>query len=383
MLGNRIQRTLGLGASPRTITTFIKAALFDMDMAMSVYFDVVTDRRDLVVDEVGSTFARLADGDFLAELSLPEGYERLVTDFSSMRARMVDTLSQVASASDSIRTGSSEINAAALDLSRRTEQQAASLEETNAAMRDVTEGVTATARDAANVARAVVGARTDAAEGGRVAGEAVAAMKRIEHSSEQINQIISVIDGIAFQTNLLALNAGVEAARAGDAGKGFAVVASEVRALAQRSADAAHDVKRLIEESSREVATGAELVGRTGEALERIVAGVREVSTLIERISVSVEAQASGLGEVSAAIVGMDAVTQQNAAMVEQSSAASSSLATEANRLAELVGGFRLRKGGAVAAVSAPGRAGRPVKLAASGGGRAVVTQETDDWSSF
>ncbi|MBU3078255.1 globin-coupled sensor protein [Sphingomonas quercus] len=390
MLGAPLAR-LGVGRpSPRVIGTFIKTALLDMEIALSNYFEAEQAGRQAVLEKIGAALDRLANGDFTAVLDdLPPGYERLVADFESARQRIADTLAEVSATAASINTGSAEINAAATDLSHRTEQQAASLEETAAAMKEVTDGVSATARDAANVARTVHTARADAAEGGRVAAEAVTAMAGIEQASHQINQIISVIDGIAFQTNLLALNAGVEAARAGDAGKGFAVGASEVRALAQRSADAARDVKQLIEDSSRQVEAGAMLVGETGKALERIVAGVGEVSTLVERISSSADAQASSLHQVNTAVAEMDGMTQQNAAMVEQSTASSASLAGEANRLATLVGGFRFSadsgQAGPVRAAPAPApapRAPRPPRLAASGG-RIAVADAGEDWSSF
>src|SRR3546814_791917 len=187
-------------------------------------------------------------------------------------------------------------------------------------------------------------AHREAADGGQTVARAVAAMDQIEKSAQEIAQIINVIDGIAFQTNLLALNAGVEAARAGDAGKGFAVVANEVRALAQRSADAARDIKQLITTSSEQVESGVHLVGQTGQMLDRIVAKVDEVRGLITEISASTEAQASNLQQVNGAIGDMDSRTQQNAAMVEQSTAAARSLASEASQLLKLVSRFKDRK---------------------------------------
>ncbi|MEO8113579.1 MAG: methyl-accepting chemotaxis protein, partial [Phenylobacterium sp.] len=190
--------------------------------------------------------------------------------------------------------------------------------------------------------------RSDADKGGEVVQQAVAAMGQIEKSSTQISQIIGVIDEIAFQTNLLALNAGVEAARAGDAGRGFAVVASEVRALAQRSADAAKEIKTLISTSSQQVGAGVQLVGETGEALQRIVGQVAEISTLVADIAVSAKEQSTALAEVNTSMNQMDQVTQQNAAMVEQSTAASHSLAEDAKALVGLVGKFRFADDGNV-----------------------------------
>ena len=236
--------------------------------------------------------------------------------------------------------GVSLIGAAADDLSKRTEQQAASLEETAAALDQITATVRRTAEGAQQASRAVSVARTDAERSGVVVKEAVSAMARIESSARQISQIIGVIDEIAFQTNLLALNAGVEAARAGDAGRGFAVVASEVRALAQRSADAAKEIKSLISASSQEVETGVKLVGDTGDSLSGIVAKVLEISDLVGEIAASAQEQAGGLNEVNAAVNQMDTVTQQNAAMVEESTAASHSLAVETAELTRLVSQF-------------------------------------------
>ena len=280
-----------------------------------------------------------------------------------------------------------EITGAADDLSRRTEQQAASLEETAAALDQITATVKKTSEGAVEATTAVASARTDADRGGEVVREAVSAMSRIESSADQIGQIIGVIDEIAFQTNLLALNAGVEAARAGDAGRGFAVVASEVRALAQRSAGAAKEIKALISASSREVGAGVALVGRTGEALDRIVGQVARVEELVREIAASAREQATGLNEVNAAVNQMDQVTQQNAAMVEQSTAASHALASECDALNQLVCGFRL---GADVAAEAPARnapAPRKIKRGPAAAPRSNLAYAqqpaTDGWEEF
>ncbi|MDE1906832.1 MAG: methyl-accepting chemotaxis protein, partial [Rhodospirillales bacterium] len=240
------------------------------------------------------------------------------------------------------RSGTGEIAAAADDLSRRTEQQAASLEETAAALDEITATVRRTAEGASHAHEVVTSAQTDAERSGVVVRDAVAAMSGIETSSQQISNIIGVIDEIAFQTNLLALNAGVEAARAGDAGRGFAVVASEVRALAQRSADAAKEIKSLISASTRQVISGVDLVGQTGTALARIVSQIGEISGVVRQIAASAQEQATGLHEVNAAVNQMDQVTQQNAAMVEQSTAACHSLAQETEKLATLTARFQI-----------------------------------------
>jgi methyl-accepting chemotaxis protein len=231
-------------------------------------------------------------------------------------------------------------------------------------------------------------ARVEAEHSGEVVGRAIQAMSGIERASAEISEIISVIDGIAFQTNLLALNAGVEAARAGDAGKGFAVVASEVRALAQRSADAAKDVKARITASSEQVDAGVALVSETGEALQRIIVSIGEVNGLVADIATSAEQQATGLQQVNTAVAEMDGVTQQNAAMVEEATAASRSLAAEADALARQIARFQLGDGpGATARPTNPvhqlqARVGRSQRAPAAIGNNAVAVSD-DDWSEF
>ena len=232
-------------------------------------------------------------------------------------------------------------------MSRRTEHNAATLEETAAALDEITATVKRTAEGAKQADQVVRNARADAEQSGVIVSNAVEAMSKIERSAKEISQIIGVIDEIAFQTNLLALNAGVEAARAGDAGRGFAVVASEVRALAQRSADAAKEIKTLIGASTQQVGQGVSLVGQTGEALQRIVGGVGEITTLVTEIAASSQEQSAGLSQVNIAVNQMDQVTQQNAAMVEESTAAAHSLRREANQLAQLVARFRVSGGAA------------------------------------
>ena len=297
-----------------------------------------------VVESVATGLATLSDGDLVFRLNAafaPE-YEKLRDDFNGAMIKLQDTMKVISANTQAIRGGGEEISRAADDLSRRTEQQAASLEETAAALDEITATVRKTA-DGANEASSVVGtAKADAEHSGDVVRQAVEAMSAIEKSSHQIGQIIGVIDEIAFQTNLLALNAGVEAARAGDAGRGFAVVASEVRALAQRSADAAKEIKTLISASSQQVAAGVDLVGETGKALERIVKQVTQINGVVTEIAASAQEQATGLNQVNTAVNQMDQVTQQNAAMVEQSTAASHALAQEAEELARLVAQFKV-----------------------------------------
>jgi methyl-accepting chemotaxis protein len=253
-----------------------------------------------------------------------------------------------------VRTSSDEIRAASEDLALRNEQQAASLEETAASVGTTVSLTRQSAENAAGAKQAIAQTHRRATDGGEVVGKAVAAMGAIEQSAREITQIIDVIDGIAFQTNLLALNAGVEAARAGEAGKGFAVVANEVRALAQRSAEAARDIKALIDKSTAHVGDGVSLVGETGTLLAEIVAQVGAVTAQVNDIAETAAGQASNLEQVNVAVGTIDRMTQQNAAMVEQATAATRSLSSEAQRLAELVAQFRVSGTGEAFTAPAP-----------------------------
>ena len=268
--------------------------------------------------------------------------QKLKDDFNATALRLRNTMATITTAIQSMANGTDEISSAADDLSRRTEQQAASLEQTAAALDEITVTVRKTADGAGHAKDIVSAAKNDAERSSAVVRDTVTAMGEIARSSQQVSQIIGVIDEIAFQTNLLALNAGVEAARAGDAGRGFAVVASEVRALAQRSAEAAKEIKQLIVTSSRQVDGGVHLVDETGKSLQRIVTQVAEAYSAIDVIALSAKEQAGGLHEVNNAINQMDQVTQQNAAMVEQSTAASHSLAQETAALKRLTEFFKI-----------------------------------------
>ncbi|QYF88212.1 CHASE3 domain-containing protein [Brevundimonas sp. PAMC22021] len=315
---------------------------------------------------LASGLSAMAEGDLTHRMTVEVAprAEQLKADFNSAIAQLQQAVAVVVQNVAGIRSGAGEISQASDDLSRRTEQQAASLEETAAALDQITATVNKTASGAKQASNVVQAARGDAETSGNVVRDAVAAMTAIESSSAQISQIIGVIDEIAFQTNLLALNAGVEAARAGDAGRGFAVVASEVRALAQRSAEAAKEIKTLISASTGQVDQGVKLVGQTGQSLQRIVDRVAEIDSLVSEIAASASEQATGLQQVNTAVNQMDQVTQQNAAMVEQSTAASHSLAQEADALQASVARFRI---GQTHAAAAPMRASAaPVRPAAS-----------------
>ncbi|HML29181.1 MAG TPA: methyl-accepting chemotaxis protein, partial [Hyphomicrobium sp.] len=298
---------------------------------------------NVVVASLGTALSELAEGNLettvYAEFA-PE-FEKLKRDFNSAASQLRSTIELVKKGAGSIRIGTEEISQASDDLSRRTENQAASLEETAAAVKEITDTVGKTAQGATHARETVSVAKSDAEKSGEIVRKAIAAMNGIETSSKQISQIIGVIDEIAFQTNLLALNAGVEAARAGDAGRGFAVVASEVRALAQRSAEAAKEIKGLISASTGQVAQGVQLVGETGLALTRIVSQVAEINDIVTGIATSANEQAHGLGQVNTAVNEMDQVTQQNAAMVEEATAATQTLAQQTEELVRLVSRFR------------------------------------------
>lgn len=299
--------------------------------------------QDKAVLALGHALSKLSAGDLTSHIkdTLTEGYEQLRQDFNNTLDTLNDTIGEVVDASVSIQGGASEISQASDDLAHRTESQAATLEETAAALDELTESVRSAADGARNVEQTVENARVQAEESSVVVKNAVGAMNEIEQSSTKISQIISVIDDIAFQTNLLALNAGVEAARAGDAGRGFAVVASEVRGLAQRSSDAAMEIKGLISESSVYVENGVELVGQAGGALQMIMERVNEISGLVSNIATGANEQSVGLNEINVGMTQLDQVTQQNAAMVEQATAASQLLKTDSSNLTGLTSRFQ------------------------------------------
>ena len=340
-------------ATAAEIIAMIKATFLDMDLAISVYLSSLDAARRTVEERsqasseavnsaLGEALRALANGNlsYRMEDTLPSEYARLREDFNAAMLTLQGTMTSIASSTQAVRSGAEEITQASDDLSRRTEQQAASLEQTAAALDEITATVRKTAESAVDASKLVADARAEAERSDIVVQQTVTAINGVEKSSKEISSIIGVIDEIAFQTNLLALNAGIEAARAGDAGRGFAVVATEVRALAQRSADAAKEIKVLISASSAQVDLGVNLVGQTGTALARISEQVAKLNRVVADIAASAQEQATGLHQVNIAVNQMDQVTQQNAAMVEQSTAASHGLAAEAVELANLTGKF-------------------------------------------
>jgi methyl-accepting chemotaxis protein len=308
-----------------------------------------SERQNHAINALGSALERLAEGDLTVQIGvIGSEYEKLRDDFNRAVESLGGVIAAINQTSDIVTSSAGNISEATNNLSKRTEQQAAALEETAAALDEITATVR-TAAERANEARQMVAeTKSSANRSGEIVRSAVDAMGRIEGSSQKISQIISVIDEIAFQTNLLALNAGVEAARAGEAGRGFAVVAQEVRELAQRSANAAKEIKTLISASAAEVDTGVGLVRSTGEALIEIEALVNRVNESVNTIATAAKEQATGLAEINTSVNHMDQMTQQNAAMVEETSAAGQSLAEESYNLRQLLSRLKVNAAQAV-----------------------------------
>lgn len=355
------------------------------------------EQTEVIVSSVGFGLDCLAKGDLTHRLSaeLTGPFAKLKTDFNMAMETLQSTIENVMGSAGEIAKGAGEIASAADDLSHRTEQQAAGLEQTAAALEEITATVKQTAQNAKEATASAGNASAAAEEGGQVVSRAIGAMDAIAQSSRQITDIIGVIDEIAFQTNLLALNAGVEAARAGEAGRGFAVVASEVRELAQRSGQAAKEIKTLIQTSGGHVDHGVKLVGESGVALKRIVEQVQQIRSLVEEIARAAGQQSLGVEEVNTAVTQMDQSTQQNAAMVEESTAASRSLAAETERLRQLMNFFETgRKTGYTAApvnsarsaaplaVRGPKPVGRKIAVAAKTTSR-PVPEADNGWTEF
>lgn len=302
----------------------------------------------MVVSSFGEGLKALANRDltFRMRYDLPEGYVQLQDDFNNALDQLQKAMTTIDSRASDIATGASEISDASQEMATRTERQAASLEETSAAMEEVTATAKKSALNIKDASSVAAGAHNKANSGNAVARSTYEAMQRIAKSSGEIVQIIGVIDEIAFQTNLLALNAGVEAARAGEAGKGFAVVASEVRALAQRSAEAAKQIKTLIKASEAEVESGGKLVSESTKALADIATDIDRINQMMREVSHAQNEQNSAMGEINSAVTTLDQSTQQNAAMAEEATAAARSMADNAKLLAGLIAQFRTRSDG-------------------------------------
>lgn len=354
----------------------------------------VSAEQQKVVEALGIGLQGLSMGDLTVEISMvfPDDYEKLRQDFNAAISALKDTVGAVVHNAESIRNETGEITAAADDLSQRTEKQAATLEETAAALDELTSSVRSAAEGADEASNIAAEAQSNAEKGGDVARRAVHAMDEIKNSSQEISKITSVIDDIAFQTNLLALNAGVEAARAGEAGRGFAVVATEVRALAQRSSDAAREINALIASSGGQVEQGVDLVDKTGTALASIVTSVAEISKSVSTIAVSAREQSAGLNEINTSVNELDHVTQQNAAMFEETTAASHALTSEADALSSAVARFKLDLASAAEqpkAASSPSKKSAPAevtKTVVQGNTVLEIEQEVDrdtEWEEF
>jgi methyl-accepting chemotaxis protein-2 (aspartate sensor receptor) len=325
------------------VVVAVSLAIVLMILARIVFGRMVV--RPLV--EAGQHFDKIANGDLTQRVDIRSHNEIgvLYGAVKRMQESLTRTVSTVRRGVDEINVGSREISAGNTDLSSRTEQQAASLEETAASMEELASTVKQNAENARQANQLAASASDVAERGGAAVAEVVNTMQEISGSSRKISEIVSVIDGIAFQTNILALNAAVEAARAGEQGKGFAVVAGEVRSLAQRSAQAAKEIKALIEDSVSKVGAGSQQVERAGATMQEIVASVKRVTDIMGEISAASEEQSSGIDQVNRAVSQMDEVTQQNAALVEEAAAAAGSLQEQAQRLAEAVAVFKINEG--------------------------------------
>jgi methyl-accepting chemotaxis protein len=368
------------------ITTVVKAALVDMDYAISVYLDVLAGERakaeerqatlkaeqDEAFLALGEALAALSGGDLTRQVhqELAASFDTIKTNFNGSIGSLSSAMSEILQAVGFVLAQSTEIATATDDMAKRTERQATALEETAAALEEISSIARQSETRTAEVQSVVTVSASQAAASHTIVQEAVQAMSDIVQSSKQMNDIIAVIDEIAFQTNLLALNAGVEAARAGDQGKGFAVVAQEVRELAQRSARAAKEIKELIAQSSQDVAKGVELVNTTGNALRSIGNQVEVIDGHMAAIAQSSREQATGIAEINVAVGSLDNITQQNAVMVEETSAATSRLSSEAERLSRLVAGFRTSEASVARSLD-----GRPAasRAPARGAGHAVI----------
>ena len=335
-----------------------KAALVDMDYAITVYLDALTEERnrleaqrqatkaeqDTALSALAAVLSKLAEGDLTSEVreQLAPSFDPLKMNFNESVAALEAAMQEINRSVEEVRAEVDGIASATDNMAKRTEHQASALEESAAALEQITTISGQSAKRVREVQAVVQESESETVKSGEIVREAIAAMVDIESSSQKMNQIIGVIGEIAFQTNLLALNAGVEAARAGEQGKGFAVVAQEVRELAQRSAAAAKEIKELIDRSSADVKRGVDLVNLTGESLSSIGKRVGSINENIASLTQSAQEQASGIGEINSAVRSMDQITQQNAALMEEANASVESLSAISGRLAALVGRFRI-----------------------------------------
>ncbi|MFN7103548.1 MAG: methyl-accepting chemotaxis protein [Pseudorhizobium sp.] len=343
----------------RDISAVVKAAMLDMDLSLSAYLEVKEAERlqaeetrlagerqqEAALEALDHVLSGLAKGDLETRLpsDMPKTFARMANDYNDSVETLRTTLATVRHAGEEILTSSGAISQATKDLARRTEEQATGVEASSATLHELTNSVAETAEGASKASSAVDVALTEARASGPVVKQAVSAMGAIEKSSAEISKIIGVIDEIAFQTNLLALNAGVEAARAGEAGRGFAVVAQEVRALSQRCADAAREIKDLISGSSRQVQTGVDLVNSAGDALNQITLRIDDINTIVKSIAAAAGTQSQGLREVNGSLSRMDAITQENSSMVRETSTQTSELRDAVERLVTALRGFKTR----------------------------------------
>ncbi|MCA0928020.1 methyl-accepting chemotaxis protein [Ruegeria profundi] len=360
---------------PAIFTALTRAFALDTHIILDAHFAAEREEQEAAFRHLIDGISRMAARDMTAPIpspkdsDFPERFNPVRESFNGLMQTLRETMVSVQDTANSLHVIANEVAQSAEDLSKRTESQAATLEETAAALEEITVSMRSSAEATAATNRTVSETRIHAEQGTDVVKNAIQKMQEIEESSSRISQIISVIDDIAFQTNLLALNAGVEAARAGESGRGFVVVASEVRSLAQKTTESANEIKTLINVSSAHVESGVALVDETGSALDRMVADIKRTSELTGDAASSAQEQSTGLSEINTGVVQLDQVTQQNAAMVEQTTAAAFSMQQEVSMLAELVGSFQVtRKEKYAAAEDAPKDHARPPELQVVGG---------------
>lgn len=337
---------------PSMLSALTRAFALDTHLVLDAHFAAEKEEQEAAFAHLTDGINRMASRDLTQPIPTPEEsdfpvrYNQVRESFNGLMHTLGEAMVTIQGSASSLNSRASEVSRSAEDLSSRTETQAATLEETAAAVEEITVSMRSSADATTKANQTISETRLSAEQGSVVARNAIEKMQEIEESSRKISQIISVIDDIAFQTNLLALNAGVEAARAGEAGRGFAVVASEVRALAQRSSDSANEIKALINLSSGHVENGVALVGETGQALSRMVGDINHTAELTSEVASSSQQQATGLAEINAGVSELDKVTQQNAAMVEETTAAAISMQQDVSVLSELIGSFQVSASG-------------------------------------